>query len=130
MRKRNFALRMALLSVAMTILFIYPTFAQGDILDLCPVPMGQEDCASSPIVLIPFNFDATGNDSVLVIRNILGYRLLDPGVADKKYKFCAPNNPMCSTFATDDGEFHLRFTDNLGNPINDMYRVTFIIKTN
>ncbi|MBN1187854.1 MAG: hypothetical protein JXB49_36610, partial [Bacteroidales bacterium] len=130
MRKRNFTLRMALLSAAMTILFINPIFSQQDILDVGTLMLIKDDCLTDDPLLIPFNFDASGTDSILVISNFSGYRNYNTLVTDKQYKFCAPNWDMCSASGSSNGEFHLRFTDNLGNPINDMYRVTFIIKTN
>ena len=113
MKKDNFLRCIAIFCIAILALLFAPELkAQGDILDECPLAQGKDDCLTDPPIEIPVNFDGLGNDTLVIIDNISGKRLLNPTVPDKQYKFCAANNDMCGTPDTDPGEFHIRFKYN------------------
>ncbi len=101
--------------------------AQNDILDLFVNPGDPVmNCDITPDIEINVNFDASGSDTVVIIKNISGYRLYNDVPADKSYKFCAPNSFYCGT--TGSGEFQILFMQNSSFINTD--KLSFIIYTN
>ncbi|MBN1185263.1 MAG: DNRLRE domain-containing protein [Bacteroidales bacterium] len=98
-----------------------------DILDLGRLINITEDCFENSSIRINFNMDNQGNDTILVLDNVSGYRYYFTLVADKKYGFFAPDDRLCWYGSGGDGETHIRFTDHLGNIINNNYRLDFKI---
>ncbi|MBN1187852.1 MAG: DNRLRE domain-containing protein, partial [Bacteroidales bacterium] len=100
----------------------------NDILDFCPTDQAADDCNNNTIIDIPFNYLELGEYS-LIINNIKGKRYIDPAAGNIQYKFCAPNNVLCGTSTSNDGEFHLCIKSQSGSFIG-VNKISFVINNN
>lgn len=108
--KKNSVLRLpAFLVIAMPLLLnSFSVKAQIDVLDLCT--LGGQGCSTTPDFVITVNINSSDQDTIVYIRNIEGYRLLNHTVTYKEYKFAADNANLCANNPTNkNGKFRISF---------------------
>jgi len=125
MKKKSVLRLPAYLAIATSLLLnSFPVKAQTDVLDLCT--QGKQGCTTTPDIIITVDINSSDQDTIVFIRNIEGYRLLNHTVTYKEYKFAADNNNLCNLTTDQNGIFRIAFKT--AGSFCEVERLEFLIK--